>query len=130
MWDYNAEDMHGFTKGYLNEYGINAATVAKEISEDLKGKTIYADNGVDMNWLLMLLDDVAELTGETYPEPGFKLISKLLYEHKVPADIAVKAQVEADKKFRSHGLVAHKADADTLKHIWTWEAIQGFMANK
>lgn len=124
MWDYNAQDIHGFSKNYINQYGINAETVAREVSEDLKGKTIYADNGADMNWLFMLLDDVAEFTGETYPEPSFKLIQTLLHELKVPSDTAYKASVMANEKFKARGLRPHKADNDTLKHIWTFEAIQ------
>lgn len=28
LWDYNAEDIHGFSKNYVNEYGVNAKTVA------------------------------------------------------------------------------------------------------
>lgn len=127
MWDYNAQDMHGFSKNYINQYGINTETVVREVSEDLKGKTIYADNGADMNWLLMLLDDVAEQTGETYPEPKFKLIQTLLYELKIPSDIAYEAGVLANEKFKSKGLVAHKADNDALNHIWTWESIQELM---
>lgn len=130
LWDYKAQALHGFSNHFINEYGINAITVARRMSEDLKGKSIYSDSAADMSWLLMLLNGVREMTGEMYHKPEFNLISKLLYEHKVPDDIAVKAQVEADRKFRSHGLVAHKADADTLKHIWTWEAIQGFLVNK
>ncbi|WP_028486831.1 hypothetical protein [Thiomicrorhabdus chilensis] len=127
LWDYNAQDMHGFSKNYINQYGINAETVARELSSDLKGKTVYADNGADLNWLLMLLDDVSEMTGETYPEPKFKLIHTLIHEQKIPNEIAYKAQIVASEKFREKGLTAHKADADTLKHIWTWEAVQELM---
>lgn len=130
MWDYNAQDIHGFSKSYINEYGVNAETVAREVSENLKGKTIYADSGADLNWLYMLLDDVAERTGKSYPVPKFKLITKLMYEHRIPDEIGVKALKLAHEKFKSRGLVAHKADADTLKHIWTWEFIQELMQQK
>lgn len=124
MWDYNAEDMHGFSKEYLNQHGIDAALVARQISGELKNKTIYADNGIDLNWLFMLFDDVAEHNGESYIEPGFQLISKLYYQLGISSDLVMEAQVQANKKFRDRGLVAHQADADALKHIWTWEAIK------
>lgn len=124
MWDYNAEDIHGFSKNYLHEYGVNAATVAREICEDLKGKTVYSDHGADHNWFLMLIDDVAEMTGEEYPIPKFGLLRSLSREHRVDPYISIKAQIMAQNKFRERGLVYHKADNDTLMHIWTWEFIQ------
>ena len=124
MWDFNAQEIHGFSKAYLKEYGINAATVAREVSEDLKGKTVYSDHGADQSWLFMLLDDVAEMTGETYPEPKFGLIRRLAYEHKIDPYFSMKAQMKAQNKFRERGLEPHKADNDTLMHIWTWEALQ------
>lgn len=126
LWDYNAEDVHGFSKRYINEYGINAATVAREVSNDLQGKTVYSDSGLDQNWLYYLLDDVAKKTGEDYPAPKFKLIQNLLYENGVDDIAIVKAQVVANEKFKARGLSAHKADNDVLKHIWTWEVVQSF----
>jgi hypothetical protein len=123
LWDFNAQDIHGFSKAYINDYGVNATTVAKEVSEDLKGKTIYADSGVDLFWLQYLLDDSAEVTGETYAEPRFKLINKLMYERGMDDIKAAKAMGLASERFRAKGLIAHKADNDVLRHIYTWEAL-------
>lgn len=124
LWSLVSQEIHGFSKNYINQYGINAQSVAIEVSNDLNGKTIYADSQADMRWLCMLLDDSARLTGIDYPKPEFKLISALVNEHKILSSTAVKAQIMAEKKFKARGLIAHKADADVLKHIWTWEALQ------
>ncbi len=129
LWSFDSQEIHGFSKRYINEYGINPESVAREVSDDLNGKVIYADSKADMAWLNMLLNDVARLTGEDYPIPEFKLISTLAYEQKIPSSIAVKAQIMAEKKFKVYGLIAHKADSDTLKHIWTWNAIQEIKSN-
>ena len=129
LWDYNAEDIHGFSKRYINEYGINAASVAQEVSNDLQGKVIYSDSKADLNWLYYLLDDVAEITGKEYSVPQHKLIQNLLFERKIDGALSAKAQGIANEKFKARGLRPHKADNDVLKHIWTWEAIQ-FLQNK
>lgn len=129
LWSFDSQEIHGFSKNHINEYGINAKSVAREVSDDLNGKAIYADSKADMTWLYMLLDDVARITCEDYPKPDFKLISTLAYEQKISSSIAVKAQIKAEEKFKAYGLIAHKADADVLKHIWTWEAVQELKDN-
>lgn len=123
LWDENAEAIHGFSLSYLNIYGVNALSVAKEVSRDLQGKIIYSDSKADLTWLGWLFNDCAHLSGEQYEMPKFELIQKLVFENGFSDDQCYRAQILANEKFKSRGLVAHKADADTLKHIWTWEAL-------
>ena len=130
LWDFNAQDIHGFSLNYLREYGLNAVSVAKEVSNDLQGKTIYSDSKVDLNWLYYLLDDVADITGETYPAPKHELIQHLIWQEKIDPYLSVKAQMMAKEKFLSRGLEYHKADNDTLLHIWTWKALQELLKEK
>lgn len=72
----------------------------------------------------MLFDDVANETGEVYIAPKFKMIHILMHEHEIAPIVATKAQIAANEKFQSKGLIPHKADNDVLRHIWAWEAIQ------
>lgn len=76
----------------------------------LREKIIYADNGLDFNWLLMMLDDVAEVTNEKYYEPRFKLI-QTLFTKASNSDLAC-ARRKAEAKSKEWGLRTHRADND------------------
>jgi hypothetical protein len=121
MWDFNAQDIHGFSKAFINTHGVDATEVARIVSEDLRGKTVNADSNADKFWLGLLLDDCAEVTGEMYAEPGFMLMQTRYFQDKISDVEVVYAKRFADAKLKERNLRPHQADNDVLRHIWLWE---------
>lgn len=126
LWDYNAEAVHGFSQAYLHQHGLDAVTVAKTLTDDLAGKVVFADSGLDSFWLSLLLSDAAALAKCEFQQPRFLLIDQLIASlNPLPARALVQqAQAQASALFKAKGLVPHQADNDVLKHIWAWQSLQ------
>ena len=66
-WDAQAENIHHITRDILHSHGRDAASVARSLNQQLRGRTIYSDGWAnDYTWLSLLFDE-ADMT------PAFRL---------------------------------------------------------
>jgi hypothetical protein len=116
-WAYEAEKIHGITKGLLAAKGVAVGTVADEMLRDLSDHSLYASApSWDGKWLSALLraaghprhalrlarsdeafaDAAREAAGEATPEKEIrKLVAEVIAETKPPVSPAHRALPDA-----------------------------------
>jgi hypothetical protein len=104
-WDAAAEQVHGITRGSLQQHGRSAHEVAQAMNRDLAGLTVYCDGWAhDYTWLGALFE-------EADASPHFKLESarSLLDEQKLQL-----LDAQQKRARQELGLQRHRASSDAL----------------
>ena len=115
-WDAQAEHVHHITRELLLRHGKPVPQVARQLNEQLRGKTLYSDGWAnDYSWLGLLFDE-ADMT------PAFRLdnLRTLLKEAEAEAWHGCKAQVMADVQ-----LPRHRASNDARVLQLTFARLRG-----
>lgn len=102
-WDTAAEQVHHIERPALDRHGRDAATVAQELNELLRGQVVYSDGWAhDYTWLAKLYDAVGM-------GPAFRLdtLRSLLNEEEAALWSATKQVVSNEL-----GLQRHRASGD------------------
>lgn len=56
-WDYNAEEIHGLSRQYIEEDGLDALSVCMEVNEIISKENVYSDApSYEIMWLVKLFD--------------------------------------------------------------------------
>lgn len=112
-WDYSAEELHGLSKDYLLEHGMDARPAAFNVMVALGGRIVIADSPMDQRWLHELLAE-AEWP---HPWPQVLDMARLLI------NATGSPNALADYLERAHQLAppCHRAEPDA-RFLWTaWE---------
>lgn len=114
-WDDQAEKLHHISREILLKRGHPAATIARQLNEQLRGQTVYSDGWAnDYSWLAILYD-AAEMS------PSFKLenLRALLAEEQANVWHQVKEQVASEI-----GPQRHRASSDARLLQLTYQRLQ------
>lgn len=108
-WDASAEQVHGIPRNSLLQHGRPVQEVARQLNEQLAGRTVYCDGWAhDYAWLGLLFDAAGQL-------PQFKLesVNRLL-------DDARLARLDAQRQqaFAALGIARHRASSDARALQW------------
>jgi hypothetical protein len=110
-WDPDAEAIHGLTRNYLSEHGLDANTAAQRVMAVLDGRLIFSsDPDYDQRWLNELLDEA----GWPQPRPVVFSTKALLIALCGNSDGAGEVMARAT----AMSCHSHRAEPDA-KHLWT-----------
>jgi DNA polymerase III epsilon subunit-like protein len=102
-WDVDAAQVHGITQAILASRGRPVAEVARQLNEELAGRTVYCDGWAhDYSWLAALFEEAGLA-------PSFKLesVNRLLGDTEL-------SQLDHARRDAIHsmGLTRHRASND------------------
>ena len=108
-WDASAEQVHGITRASLLQHGRPVQAVARQLNEDLAGRTLYCDGWAhDYAWLNLLFEQAGLV-------PRFKLesVNNLLDEGRLAL-----LDGERQRAFAALGIERHRASSDARALQW------------
>jgi len=113
-WDASAEQVHGITRTSLLQHGRSVLEVARQLNDDLAGRTVYCDGWAhDYAWLNLLFEAAGLV-------PKFKLES---VNHLLDDAGMARLDAERQQAFAALGIGRHRASSDARALQWALQQL-------